>query len=62
MAYPNIEQDECIGCGVCVDGCPASVLDLVEETATVVDADACIACEACVDSCPTGAISELIDE
>ena len=36
MAHPIIDADECIACGVCVDACPAGVLEL-NDVATVAD-------------------------
>ena len=38
MAHPVIDADECIACGVCVDSCPAGVLEL-QDVATVADED-----------------------
>ena len=51
MAHPVIDADECIACGVCVDSCPAGVLEL-QDVATV----------ACQDACPAGAITEIVEE
>lgn len=51
MAHPVIDADECIACGVCVDSCPAGVLEL-QDVATVADEDSCVACGACQDACP----------
>ena len=31
MSHPVISADECIACGVCVDTCPAGVLELGDE-------------------------------
>ncbi|MBM7000477.1 4Fe-4S binding protein [bacterium] len=62
MARPNIDTDECVACGACVDACPMGVLEIEEEVATVVDEDSCIACGSCVDACPSGAILEIVDE
>ncbi|RGL09494.1 ferredoxin family protein [Collinsella tanakaei] len=61
MAHPVIDADECIACGVCVDACPAGVLEL-NDVATVADEDSCVACGACQDACPAGAITEIVDE
>lgn len=61
MAHPAIDTDECIACGVCVDSCPAGVLEL-QDVATVADEDSCVACGACQDACPAGAITEIVEE
>ena len=61
MAHPVIDADECIACGVCVDACPAGVLEL-NDVATVADEDSCVACGACQDACTAGAITEIVDE
>ena len=61
MAHPIIDADECIACGVCVDACPAGVLEL-NDVATVADEDSCVACGACQDACPAGAITEIAED
>ena len=60
MAVPEITTDECSGCGICVDTCPAGVLDIVGSTAAVVNEDSCLECGECAEECPMGAIE--IDE
>lgn len=52
-----VNRDECVGCGVCVDDCPAEAISMDDENIAVVDADACTECGICVDSCPSEAIS-----
>ncbi len=47
-------DDECTGCGVCVDVCPVQALTLVDDVAHV-DLEWCIGCGVCVPRCPTGA-------
>lgn len=51
-----INADECVGCGACVDDCPAEAIAMNDDIA-VVDADECLDCGACVDSCPSEAIT-----
>ena len=60
MAHPVIDADECIACGVCVDSCPAGVLE-VNDVAVVTDEDSCVGCGACQDACPAGAITEIAE-
>ena len=51
----KVNDDECVGCGICVDACPSEAIKMDGDFA-VVDADVCTECEACVDECPNGAI------
>lgn len=56
-----IDEETCIGCGNCMEVCPA-VFYLEEEggTAEVIDPDACEyagCCEAAEENCPVQAIS-----
>lgn len=46
----------CKGCGICAAFCPKSVLEIVDEKATIKDADACIYCGQCEQRCPDYAI------
>ena len=51
----QVNQELCIGCGVCVDACSVGALRLVNYRAEI-DAALCTACEACIEACPNGAI------
>ena len=51
----KVQEDLCIGCGVCVSVCPMAVLELGEK-ATVVNAENCILCKQCEENCPVSAI------
>lgn len=50
-------DENCVGCGSCVDSCPVEAISLVEETA-VIDKELCIECESCFDVCPFDAIHQ----
>jgi electron transfer flavoprotein alpha subunit/NAD-dependent dihydropyrimidine dehydrogenase PreA subunit len=55
MALLEINKEECIGCGACVDVCPFGALALVGD---IVEVDEqCTACGACLDVCPVDALS-----
>ena len=56
MPIPEIDTDECSGCGICVDTCGNEVLDIVGSVATVVNEDTYTACGDCMEECPMGAI------
>lgn len=55
MTLLIIDSDTCIGCGACVDVCPAGALSLVDGLA-VAD-DRCTACGACLPECPVEALA-----
>jgi ferredoxin len=50
-----VEKDTCTSCGVCVDVCPVTAIEM--DDIAVIDADTCTDCAACVDECPVSAIS-----
>ena len=53
----KIDKETCIGCGACVDVCPVTALEMVNDKAKC-DEATCIDCGACISTCPTQAISE----
>jgi ferredoxin len=52
----KVNNEECTGCGICVDECPVTAIELINEKAHV-DEKECTDCGTCVDSCPSSAIS-----
>ena len=62
MPRPIINEDECSGCGICVDACENGVLELVDDKAAVVNDDECTACATCMEECPMGAIEEIEED
>ena len=61
---PWIEAEDCNGCGICVEECPAYGISLQDERATI-DMNECIYCGTCHNVCPQDAVrhdSERIPE
>ncbi len=57
MFTPTIDADKCIGCGECVDVCPADVYEIQDEKCVPVNAEECLGCESCIEVCEQGAIT-----
>lgn len=51
----SIKAEDCVGCGACVDTCPAGALEINADNVAEVN-DSCVECGACVDTCPASAI------
>jgi len=61
--YLYLQEDECKGCGFCIEFCPKQVLEASDQfnakgyyPPRVVDADACVNCTFCELICPDFAI------
>ena len=52
---PVIDQDACIGCGMCSKNCAHDGVRIVDKKATIVDGN-CVGCGHCFSFCPKGAI------
>ncbi|HEX2687866.1 MAG TPA: NAD(P)-binding domain-containing protein, partial [Kofleriaceae bacterium] len=52
----SINDSKCVGCSLCVQACPASVLELVDHKSRVVNFDACIQCKKCEQACAFDAL------
>ena len=58
MFMVAIDEDKCVGCAQCTQGCPAQILGMVEDKASVTgDASECLGCQSCVMTCPAEAIT-----
>jgi len=52
----KINEDDCIGCGTCVEKCPMETIELVDAIA-VINEEKCIGCGVCAHHCPEEAIN-----
>lgn len=52
----QVNEDKCVGCGLCVDACPVEAITLEDDKAKV-DEEKCTECGQCVAECPNEAIS-----
>ncbi|MGE4568217.1 MAG: DUF362 domain-containing protein [Bacteroidales bacterium] len=52
---PEVNSDECVGCGTCIDVCRAGAISVVKDKA-VINPELCIGCRACEKVCPMDAI------
>jgi len=59
MAIERIDQDLCVGCGLCVEKCSRDVIRFNRGTkkAFVMYPDDCICCGFCAPECPKNAIT-----
>ena len=53
----QIEEEKCIGCGLCANACQQSAIEIVNGKAKVVRDDYCDGIGNCLPVCPVGAIS-----
>ena len=53
----QMDEQKCIGCGMCLEVCPHAVFTLENKKARIVDRDLCMECGACARNCPVEAIS-----
>ncbi|RKY67129.1 MAG: 2-oxoacid:acceptor oxidoreductase [Candidatus Latescibacterota bacterium] len=60
----HVDESRCKGCGLCVEFCPAGVLELSDEVGHVriVDLGRCTGCFNCATMCPDVAISVKVYE
>jgi len=62
---PWVNEDLCVGCGVCVDDCPVGAITQEENQKAVINDNVCIRCGKCHEVCPEDAVrhdSERIPE
>ncbi len=52
-----LEQEKCVGCGMCLIVCPHAVLRMNNGNAMIENRDLCMECGACARNCPAEAIT-----
>jgi len=52
----EVDENECVGCGTCVQNCSAEAIELVDAVAVVND-NRCIGCGVCAYLCPENAMN-----
>ncbi len=52
---PWVDQDKCVGCGVCISSCPEDAISMGNDKATI-SQDKCTFCAKCFSACPQEAI------
>ena len=52
----QLDENKCVGCGMCMMVCPHAVFFMNEHHARIKDRDACMECGACAKNCPADAI------
>jgi ferredoxin len=53
----RLDQERCIGCGMCLQVCPQAVLSQSNGKVDIVNRDACMECGACARNCPVNALN-----
>lgn len=56
VATIKVDENKCVGCGICEKVCPHRVLKVSSGKAKIVQKDSCIECGACSNNCKYGAI------
>lgn len=53
---PSVEQENCVGCGACINICAHDAPSITEGKATI-DHNKCVGCDRCIAVCPKKAIT-----
>lgn len=55
----QVDQELCVGCGLCISNCPTGAINLLFNKAYI-DHRKCSGCEICISTCPVAAIKKVI--
>lgn len=47
-----VDREDCVGCGLCTQACPAFAISLDEDDKPVIDLGHCAFCGLCAENCP----------
>lgn len=53
----NIDEEKCVGCGMCAEACHEGAIEMVNGKAKLVKENFCDGFGDCLPACPTGAIT-----
>ena len=53
----TVDENLCIGCGLCVKACPMKILEIVDGLCIMKDITRCLECGTCKRDCPEDAIT-----
>jgi ferredoxin len=53
----KLDEDACVGCGLCTQVCPHGVLIVEDRKVKIIDRNGCMECGACSNNCPTAALT-----
>ena len=51
MGKPKIDEEICTGCGVCIDECSSSCLELIDDKCVLMKPNDCTECGNCENAC-----------
>jgi MinD superfamily P-loop ATPase len=54
---PEINQDKCNLCGLCIEICRCGAIILVDNVVSLIETEECHWCTLCEAICPTGALT-----
>ena len=57
VATLSLNEERCIGCGMCLEVCPRGVFEKNGRHVRIVDRDGCMECGACAKNCPVAAVT-----